>query len=977
MKLKRFLSRGFGCLSDGFRMDFEPNGVTLVLGNNEQGKSTLVHAILAALFGEPVKPAEAKRFRSQHCPEYESGLPPSVSLEVVCDDGSDYTVQRTFDGKTTGIKIFRTHSREDCTPQFQQGRKVYAVGEHWTGLSRANFERTALLRQSTLQEFQEHADLIAAIEQVIDTGETGVTAQRALAALEKAAAKQPNPLGDSLITLKTIISRLDEEIFRLEKEEITLNADYALYRENLEQLAALETAFTETQALLQTAETECRAAQWQSLNARKTKWQAVETQLTVLKEQVEGLPDSSRFPSHLEGEVRRLQAEIKILREQQQPLADELMGLQARLVAPQACLDRWPDWQTAMPHAEQHFNALRCLEIFQRTRSEYTALNAQEQRARQTVTVPGSQWERFDGILAALRPIASVGRLPALLTAVENMQRARQALAGYREQIEARQLLARNAWGKKLRFAQAGVALGIVIALTGVFLKLTLLIPIGGLLGLLGMVGWGISHQQRRGLMSADAPYEADTVYQSLSSTLRLQEADWDSACQQSIADCPFLTTDSAVSQLQWLAEQVRGTFQSAFATWQQQQRLAEEYRSQLADLQVYLPASLREHEEDAILMPDAAETIQWLENIQAFLEAAGQVQQIQSAVDLKQAEVDQKTILLANAEKTLSELLTAAGADPECTTQEQLLGWFASGLQQAAEWKRLTGEISQLQATLPDAEEQRQLEAQWNALSDAAHQAASRGVAEAQAHLEEYRRRQKTLSDQLNRTRLTCIEAQNRYVKAFPQIQERLTEMRAHRQRYGTYQDALDLATQTLRQVSEADYRSWSERLNDRVNRILDRFQSPYQDLRFTPNLAFSFVDAQGRHYQQGERFQSLSCGARDQIYLAIRMAITDYLSQEVGHLPLILDDPFINFDDERFRHAMTSLIEAGAEGRQIIVFSCHSQRHFQFYRALSPSLSHSLFLHPLFPAESDPLSDDRVADNRLQIPESLYPVV
>ncbi len=69
-----------------------------------------------------------------------------------------------------------------------------------------------------------------------------------------------------------------------------------------------------------------------------------------------------------------------------------------------------------------------------------------------------------------------------------------------------------------------------------------------------------------------------------------------------------------------------------------------------------------------------------------------------------------------------------------------------------------------------------------------------------------------------------------------------------------------------------------------------------------------------------------TLSRGGRDLVALCLRFAITDALF-EGKKPPLILDDPFINLDDDKITAAM-ALLRRVAEGRQIFYISCHSSR-------------------------------------------------
>lgn len=63
------------------------------------------------------------------------------------------------------------------------------------------------------------------------------------------------------------------------------------------------------------------------------------------------------------------------------------------------------------------------------------------------------------------------------------------------------------------------------------------------------------------------------------------------------------------------------------------------------------------------------------------------------------------------------------------------------------------------------------------------------------------------------------------------------------------------------------------------------------------------------------------LSAGTRDQVYLALRLAIAEFLAQG-RRFPLILDDPFINFDEARLKNSVDLLLEIAGQ-HQVIMFT------------------------------------------------------
>jgi len=67
-----------------------------------------------------------------------------------------------------------------------------------------------------------------------------------------------------------------------------------------------------------------------------------------------------------------------------------------------------------------------------------------------------------------------------------------------------------------------------------------------------------------------------------------------------------------------------------------------------------------------------------------------------------------------------------------------------------------------------------------------------------------------------------------------------------------------------------------------------------------------------------------SLSQGAREQLYLALRLAIADHLDDGKETLPLFLDETLVNWDAAR-RDRAFELLERLSKRRQLFFFTCH----------------------------------------------------
>jgi hypothetical protein len=77
----------------------------------------------------------------------------------------------------------------------------------------------------------------------------------------------------------------------------------------------------------------------------------------------------------------------------------------------------------------------------------------------------------------------------------------------------------------------------------------------------------------------------------------------------------------------------------------------------------------------------------------------------------------------------------------------------------------------------------------------------------------------------------------------------------------------------------------------------------------------------------------QVLSRGTREQLFVSLRLALVAAYARRGIHLPMILDDVFVNYDAGRTRTACSVLREFAKQGHQLLVFTCHEHvwRMFQ----------------------------------------------
>jgi DNA repair exonuclease SbcCD ATPase subunit len=125
---------------------------------------------------------------------------------------------------------------------------------------------------------------------------------------------------------------------------------------------------------------------------------------------------------------------------------------------------------------------------------------------------------------------------------------------------------------------------------------------------------------------------------------------------------------------------------------------------------------------------------------------------------------------------------------------------------------------------------------------------------------------------------------------------------------------EAIDTLDACLRDFQESD----SLRLADDVTAIFARITGErYTRVTFSPSMDPVLSRGDSVPIQPGD----LSQGARDQLYFALRVALARHLSRQ-AKLPLFLDDPFVNFDEERLR--VTRDVLGRLQDHQVVLVTC-----------------------------------------------------
>lgn len=129
----------------------------------------------------------------------------------------------------------------------------------------------------------------------------------------------------------------------------------------------------------------------------------------------------------------------------------------------------------------------------------------------------------------------------------------------------------------------------------------------------------------------------------------------------------------------------------------------------------------------------------------------------------------------------------------------------------------------------------------------------------------------------------------------------------------------AIELAMERIRELSSLGKEEVMQKLLDKTAAVLVQMTGgKYQKLILEENAEPLVWDG-----RKTVKLFHLSTGCVDQVYLALRIGLQDLFFEEEA-LPLMFDDAFVYFDDERLEQLLMYLKELD---RQVLLFTCHKR--------------------------------------------------
>lgn len=959
MKLLELYLDGFGRLT-GRAFTFAP-GLNVIYGPNEVGKSTLQQALVALLYGfyDAGRVTEAKRAALAGFQPWQAGAAYAGSLVYALDDGAAFKVVRKFAPSPT-VRLLAHPVGEDVSAQFPQASqgRLYFADAH-LGVDKTVFEAACTVRQAQLVALDESASAITdTLTRLSASASADTAAAEALAALEAALKEQ---VGSARAWAKPLpqaqqrLAALEDERRRVSQARREAFTQGVALRQAEERLRALEEA-RRRQQYLQTA------AEAVEIRRQLEAAAQAETEVQRLAEEMARWQAWADFPAGLHDPLTRLASQRDALRVEVTRLAARAQQAQAELDPLRTRLRAAECQVAALSDArEVQTEALpRVRQLTEQWRLAVQTAQAAQERQRKAAAALREAEQRLAEEQAAVGPVIDLGHA--------GLAQMQQRLTGAREQAQQaaeRLAPAEAAWAhvgwsegqfcdleRQVQEIQSGARpappprKGCRLWLFG-RRKLAHDQPPTEL----------VIYAQIQPIQAAwrQAQDEAASAQQHLAQVEAAARTHLGGVGVDSLDDDAFVAVSRRLEQhgrAVAAVDQQRAAVAALLAETESAQSAASTARQASC-------AELRRLGFDADDPQVASEAYaaqcrrqaEWERAVAAAERLRLEAQALEREVQAWQ----EKQAALAQIEGELCATLAQAGMDCAPGAIDATLARFADGRERHARWVKAqaAGETVARQAAkmLDSATRARQASALAELEAALAAQQAAHpdwATLQPEASAQEYARRLQQSEKDWTATqgeyqRLKDALARAADAERHPaEVDEEIAEVQAQIHALEQFRAALELARTELAQATQEFQRQFAPQLERRMHDGLRRItHERYTEACVDPTtLAVSLVAPETQTPVGVER---LSTGTRDLIYLLLRVSLAGLMSSTGERLPLLLDEPLVQYDRARQMRALDFLVGL-AEETQVLLFTKDEWIREWFEQAHAESQAHRL---------------------------------
>ncbi len=950
MFIKRVSLQDFGRLSGS--IEFERNRCNVICQDNEYGKTTVMDAVLYTLYNFPTTgfSRDTLKPKDRYRPWNDQSRGPNVyvvELELHDVGGRNYILRADFNRQ----QPFTLHDADTRQPIPLDGM---SFGQRYLRMALPSFTQCFFLRQDE-KEGSARGQLVSVIEEAAASNrrETPGNVSEAIAKLAAPRWSVPN-LAPEPVLLKNLIKRLDDRRNELRGQNDSLQRELDAQRREIEASDEMDSEIASLDRQIVSAEYHllvARRGEKQTLLNRYNEGREAQAERSLL---LENLEPYAAFDPARRGEVIGLLGDWKLARQRFEETRNALEGnVEPELAALQAELSEYPATAaTLMPESLESLRSHRTVLADREAQLvRQTEALSQLEATLQSQGVPVDRLLDLHETDSHLSPSDreiifehSQSRLEAqtALSAIE------QAALGAREQM----LQSKT---RKARYSTIGMGLMVVVVAFMVFGIVLLFTGVK-------FFGWVC-------LIAAAVIGVGSSLFVSAMRS-RISDDELNPAIQNEMA------LNAQARQIREQLEAIEGEYEVTLnrlsISPEQIQELREvDHWKQAAgpwiaahDAVARLQGDLIETREAAVPLialvdPDVvADDLQGehigsaIARMEKYFRLSGSLSAGHEKADNLRAENERLQADFHTKDEALVALVQCPQTDDLPGLEEKAQGYL-TGCEKALQLQTLRREYGAVQGMTE--EEAAALQTDMDSLGQGIEAALAKNpevlddgtqpglrAEELERNLVQARRDRDSLKERRNVGFRNAEKAVEEWRTKGPVIDEELALVEGYLAKATDFGKACELAHGEMANIAEQVYTQWAMALNERVNRILPLVNNRYSEVALSPELEISVFSKEAGRRLETREVQHLSKGARDQLLLAMRIAIAEYLSAHVGNLPLALDEPFAHWDDQRFVEGMRFLTRL-SETHQVILLSCHSWRYAQL-RETAPEIYKSV---------------------------------
>lgn len=921
MWIERVHIKGFGCLTER-TYEFPEGKAILVLEDNECGKSTLAAAILNCLCGLPKRKQAGEKIKLSEVYKPWAGGAYAVEMDLRAN-GSAYHVERDFARGSFTIRDIETG--RDVSAQCSED-----LAYHFLRLPREDYARLAMLSGKEIHHFEGSATIQGRLTALVDGAEDS-SGDAAIATLESVGCT----LGGRQIKIETAIKRLNDDI--AEKQSAIRELDVSLAEASID-AAAMDNARERAGELtnnLDALDLEFKAARLREVTERIAGEQSGADEIARLTAEMKGLERYSSFPVERGAQLEGAAARLGAAKERAAELENKMEGLRREAGEVKSRVDPQSRFADA---TSEDAASLVGFEDSVKTAADARAKRREavdlERRALANdgidTEASSRQWGHFERLTVPNKELLRSCREMELRIASDQREFETNASGCETDLGKIKHGRAKLRGLGKMLLAGGGLC-----ALASAALILTQLIPMpAAMLAAVLAVGAiiaGAVELTRSGSFDADEKAllerwldEAEAGMESANSRLEDLRRQ-----MKQIADSISVDPANVVDDFREY-ERAMGRAETLGQLNAQLSQAEESLRS----VQERATAALKRL---GIVVEPGDDIVEALgrarEALNKYLADRDKLARLDQEIGTLGREIEKVRAGIAEEQEIAQDILGDAGIDKTLPLDVALKA-FGEAERNYRRYREIRDSLLPAVGGRAVSDDTlAALRSEYSELEIAlagSDVKSTRASAEVESERESTRRMLGETNGQVRDLERRVGSRVDAYRSEYPSLRESLEALLhelAKVERFGT---AISAAADVMREVSRDSRRKWASALNESASAMLPSLNHDYDTLRFDDSLSFTLRRvSNGRVIDKHELDSCLSTGAKDQVYLAVRLACCDELSSAGEPIPIILDDPLMAADDERFRSGFEYLAGELPKRHQVIILSCHKARH------------------------------------------------